>query len=60
MTSLLCIPIAASFVFVVANAFPFSLWSPVIALVEVAFVGVEYASRSNFVLVNVGSRGRSV
>ena len=47
--SLIGVPSAASFVFVVANAFPFSLWGPVIALVEVAFVGVEFASRSDIV-----------
>ena len=47
----------ASFVIVVANAFPFSLWGLVIALVDVAFVGVEFASRSDFVLSTQGLAG---
>ena len=50
MASLLCVPSAASFVLVVANAFPFSLWGLAVALVEVVFVGVEPTSRSDIVL----------
>ena len=60
MTSLLCVPSAASFVIVVANAFPFSLWGPRDCVGESCIRRRRTCFPVRFRVVNVGSRRRWV